>query len=126
MSEGHGQCFISVDDNIIYLKSVGAFNLEGMIKAAQDIKAVVLTLDNNRFKLLADYTELEGATPEAFDYLDDFNVWLNKQNLVAKAVVINSAITLTILGQQVPTRKLQNDKNFKTKDEALEWLLQQD
>lgn len=122
MSEGHGQCFVSVDKSIVYIKSVGAFNLEGMVKATQDIKSAVLTLDNNSFKLLADYTELEGATPEAFNHLDEFNAWLNMQNFVAKAVVISSTITLTILDQQVPTRKLQNDKNFKSLDEALEWL----
>lgn len=125
MSERHGQCLVSIDNEIVHIKSIGAFNLEGMIKATQDIKSAISKLNTNSFKLLADYTELEGATPEAFDHLDKFNAWLNNNNMIAKAVVISSSITLTILGQQAPTRKLQNDKNFKTKDEAIEWLKQQ-
>ena len=118
----HGQCFVSVDDDIICIKAVGGFNLEGIILATQDIASAIHSLDHKSFKLLADYSELEGATPEAFDKLDEFNSWLHKQNMIAKAVVINSLVTLDILGQRTPARNEHNDKNFESKVKAIEWL----
>ncbi len=121
----HGQCFVSVDDDIVYVKAVGGFNLEGVITATRDIASAIHTLEHKKFKFLADYSELEGAIPEAFDKLNEFNRWLNKQNMTAKAVVINSSVTLDILRQRAPARNLHNDKNFENKAEAIEWLKQQ-
>ncbi|WP_019027700.1 hypothetical protein [Colwellia piezophila] len=125
MSRPHGECFITVDDDIIYIKSVGAFNLEGIIQAYQDIESIIISLGENRFKVLVDYTEIEGATPEAFDKLNECNEWLNSQNLIAKAVVIHSPVNLTLLESRVPARSLQNDKNFDNQSAAKEWLKQQ-
>jgi hypothetical protein len=122
MTIPHGQCFISVEDDIIFIKSVGAFNLEGINKANQDIKEVILNCDKKGLKLLIDYTEIEGETPEAFDKLNECNEWLNSQNLIAKAVVINSPVTLTLLESRAPARRLQNDKNFEDKVTAIKWL----
>jgi hypothetical protein len=122
MRMAHGECFISIEDDIVYIKSVGAFNLEGIVKANQDIVSAICTFGHKKFKLLVDYSELEGGTPEAFDRLNECNTWLNSQNMIAKAVVINSQITLTILEQRAPARSLHNDKNFESKITAIEWL----
>lgn len=122
MPISHGQCFISVDDDIIYIRSVGAFNLEGVIKANLDIESAIIGFGSNRFKVFVDYTEIEGATPDAFEKLDECNKWLNSQNLIAKAVVINSPVTLALLESRAPARRLQNDKNFEDIETALEWL----
>ncbi|NQZ21499.1 MAG: hypothetical protein HRT53_05520 [Colwellia sp.] len=122
MNIPHGECFISVDEDIICIKSVGAFNLEGIIKANQDVEVVVRSFGQKRFKLLIDYSEIEGATPEAYDKLNECNIWLNSQNMIAKAVVIHSAVNLTLLGIRAPARNLQNDKNFENKVTAMEWL----
>lgn len=122
MNREHGLCFVTIEDDIIFLKAIGAFNLEGMVKANNDVGLIIENLNNNKFKLFVDYSELEGVTPEAFEKLNDFNIWLNKQNMVAKAVVINSAITLSILDHRSPARSLHNDKNFEDREEALNWL----
>jgi hypothetical protein len=122
MNSDHGQCDVSVDENIVYIKSIGAFNLEGILKANQDIMSAVSSLGEQSFKLLVDFSELEGATPEAFEKLNELDVWLSKQSMTAKAVIINSSMTLSILGKRVPARNSHNDKNFEGRAEAIEWL----
>jgi len=122
MTIPHGHCFISVDDDIIDIKCVGAFNSEGITNATQDVESIIQSFGQKRFKLLLDYTEIEGATPGAFDKLNEFNDWLNSQNLLVKAVVIDSDAFISMLEIRASSRNLHNDKNFDNKCTAIEWL----
>jgi hypothetical protein len=125
MTTPHGECLISVEDNIIYIQPIGAFNEEGIIEASKEVSIAVDNFGDENFKLLLDYTSIEGATPEAFVKLNEFNSWLNTQNMVAKAVVVNLSLTLTLLNNFVPERSIQNDKNFDNKADAIEWIKRQ-
>ena len=118
----HGKNSISVDDNIITVKSVGVYNIEGIVKAIEELKVVIESFSHKEFKLLFDYTETEGGTPEVFEQINECNIWLNSQNMVAKALVINSAMHLSILESRTPARKLQKTKNFDNKASAISWL----
>lgn len=122
MNSPHGNCLVSVNNDIICIKPVGSFNEEGIIQAVQNIHTAIDTFSYRGFKLLIDYSEIEGATPKAFVQINDFNLWLNYQNLIAKAVVTNLSMTLPILESRVPARKQQNDKVFETKPAAIDWL----
>lgn len=121
----HGECFISVDSDIIVVKVVGAFNREGIIKSVDELKSVIESFRQKKFKILFDYLEAEGATPGAFDEINTCNLWLNTQNMAAKALVINSPANITILEKRTPARKSQNAKNFDNRSSAINWLKSQ-
>jgi len=125
MTLEHGKCFISVDGNIISVKALGAFNEEGIVKTIEELKSVIEKFGHQEFKLLFDYTQTEGGTPEVFEKINECNVWLNTQNMVAKALVINSSTNLAILESRTPARNSQNAKSFDDRVSAITWLKSQ-
>ena len=118
----HGKSYISVDGDLITVKIIGAFNKEGVIQSIEEIKSAVESFNQKKFKLLFDYSKAEGGTPDVFDKINECNIWLNSQNMVAKAIVINSSIHLAILESRTPARNLQKSKNFEDKGTAMNWL----
>ena len=118
----HGKSYISVDGDLIAVKIIGAFNKEGMIRSIKELKSVIESFDQKNFKLLFDYSQAEGGTPDVFDKINECNIWLNSQNMVAKAIVINSSIHLAILESRTPARNVQKSKIFKDKTTAVNWL----
>lgn len=118
----HGKSYISVNTDIITIKAVGAFNIEGMIKTIEELKSVITSFNQTKFKLLFDYLEVEGGTPDALDKANELNTWLNGQNMVAKATVIKSSIHLAILQSRTPAINIQNTKSFDDKESAMNWL----
>ncbi len=125
MAREHGKSTFSINGNIITVKAVGAYNLDGIKKTIKDLESAIMSFDGKAFKLLFDYLEIEGGTPEVFDKINECNIWLNSQNMVAKALVINSPTVLSILESRTPARKLQNSQTFDNKTSAIEWLNQQ-
>ncbi|NQY47730.1 MAG: hypothetical protein HRT50_01255 [Colwellia sp.] len=125
MAVAHGQSSISVDGDIITVKAVGAFNLEGITKTIEQLKLFIEGFGQKEFKLLFDYTEIDGGTPDVFDKINECNIWLNSQNMVAKAVVINSSILLAILESRTPARNSQNAQSFDDTTSAINWLASQ-
>ena len=122
MAIEHGQSFIFVDGDIIIVRAVGAFNDEGIVKTIDKLKSVIKSFGPKGFKLLFDYSEAEGGTPDVFDKINECNIWLNGQNMIAKALVINSPTQLGILESRTPARRSQNAKNFNDKENAINWL----
>ncbi|MCJ8337126.1 MAG: hypothetical protein MJK10_01530 [Pseudomonadales bacterium] len=122
MAVEHGKYFISVDGDIITVKAVGAFNSEGIVKAIEELESVIESFSQKKFKLLFDYLETEGGTPDVFEKINECNIWLNSQNMVAKALVINSSTYLAILENRTPARSSQNAKSFNDKTSAINWL----
>ena len=122
MSLEHGKSIISVDDDIITVTVIGMFNKEGLIRTIEELKSVIESFHQNKFKTLFDYLKAEGATPDAYDEINKCNNWLNTQNMVAKALVINSSVNLNILEVRTPARKSQNTKNLDNITSAINWL----
>ena len=118
----HGKSYVSVDGDLIAVKVTGAFNKEGMLQSIEELKSAIESFNQKKFKLLIDYTQAEGGNPDVFDKINECNIWLNSQNMVAKAVVINSSIHLAILESRTPARNLQKSKNFEDKGTAMNWL----
>jgi len=125
MNLDHGKFIITVDDDIITVKSIGAFNTESAVKSIEELKFVVGSFCQKKFKLLFDHTEYEGATPAVFEEINECNIWLSKQNLVAKAIVITSSINLNILESRTSTKSEKNTKNFDNMQSANDWLQRQ-
>ncbi|MFT6902254.1 MAG: CTP:phosphocholine cytidylyltransferase-like protein [Colwellia sp.] len=125
MYQAHGKNIISVEGNIIISKITGAFNLEGVDKSIADIKVVVENFGQNEFKYLINYIDTEGATPEVYDKINQFNTWLNSQNMVAKAIVINSNVLLNIGESRIPAGSSLNGRVFDDEVNAMIWLKSQ-
>ncbi|MBA6262734.1 hypothetical protein [Colwellia sp. Bg11-12] len=125
MNQEHGKNIISVEGDIIISKIIGAFNVEGVNKSITDLKTVVDSFCQNKFKLLIDYIDAEGATPEVYEKINECNIWLNSQNMVAKALVTNSNVALSILESRTPARSSLNERIFDDKASAMSWLKSQ-
>lgn len=122
MATKHGESFISIDGDIITVKAIGAFNLEGIVKVITELELIIDNFCQKEFKLLFDYLQTDGGTPEVFEKINECNVWINSQNMVAKALIINSPTNLAILESRTPARKSQNTKQFNDKASAIAWL----
>jgi hypothetical protein len=122
MVKAHGTATILVDGDIITVTPSGSFNEEGITKVIADLTSVIESFDQKSFKLLFDYTQTQGGTPEVYEKINDCNVWLNTQRLNAKAIIINSRINLAILERRTPARHAQNTQCFEDKVSALTWL----
>lgn len=121
----HGISEVSLDGNIICAKLSGSFNRQGCAAYTQKVKQIVATLHNTPFAMLIDDLELEGGTPAAYQTLQDYNVWLNRQPIVAKAFIINNNVTKHIILQRSPALLEQNIAFFTNYDEATTWLKEQ-
>ncbi|MCP4322844.1 MAG: hypothetical protein GY951_03335 [Psychromonas sp.] len=118
----HGKSCISVDGDIISVLAVGAYNEEGIMLIIEELESIINSFNQDKFKLLFDFSQVEGGTPDVYIKINECNIWLNGQNMVAKALVINSDVQLAILDSRSPARSLQNSKNFEDKSSAINWL----
>lgn len=125
MTVEHGYNTIILKENIIHITLIGSFNEYGANDVSQKTKAIINSLNQKRFLILANLSNLNGATPEAFNTSNEFNLWLNSQNMVAKAIVITSQVIKNIDQQWVPSKACQNIEYFDNEYDALIWLKKQ-
>ncbi|MCW8833329.1 MAG: hypothetical protein OQK09_02195 [Colwellia sp.] len=125
MNEEHGENTIHVKDNIIYVTLAGAFNEHGAENVSKKATQIISTFNHKKFMILINLLKLDGATPEAYKISNEFNGWLNSQNMVAKAIVITSQSIKAIDQQWVPSKAGQNIEYFDNEDDALKWLHKQ-
>jgi len=118
----HGENTIIAKENIIHITLKGAFNEYGAIDVSKKTMEIIRNFNQKRFMLLVNLLNLDGATPEAFNISNEFNEWLNSQNMVAKAIVITSQVIKAIDQQWVPSKVVQNVEYFDSEDDALRWL----
>lgn len=121
----HGENAIVLKDNIIHITLKGAFNEFGAKDVSIKTKEIIYALNQKRFMMLVNLLSLEGATPEAFDTSNEFNKWLNGQNMIAKAIVITSQAIKAIDQKRVPSKSVQNIEYFDNESDALRWLEKQ-
>ncbi len=122
MNSEHGEVAIEVANNIIIIRASGAFNEYGAKKYTNSIRDAVANMKGESFSILINNLEFQGATPEAYHELESYNVWLNKQKLIAKAMVITSSITLDVIDKHSPSRASQQTRNFNNEEEAMSWI----
>ena len=118
----HGEVSISLKGNIIVVRNVGAFNEYGAQKYTNGVEAIVDDLKDTSFSILVNNLEFQGATPEAYQELEKYNVWLNQQKLIAKAMVITSNTILDVINKLSPSRASQQTRSFDNEEDAMSWL----
>lgn len=88
MTLNHGDFEVSVDGNIIIVELKGSFNEYGAKALTEQIKATIETFAGVPFSIAVNDLALEGITPEAYEQLNNYNSWLNGQNMRAKAMIV--------------------------------------
>jgi len=122
MDIAHGEVAIEVKDNIIIVRTSGAFNEYGTLRYTDGIRKAIDSLQGESFSILVNNLKFQGATPEAYEELENYNAWLNQQKLIAKAMVITSAITLDVINMRSPSRASQQNQSFDNEEAAMDWL----
>ena len=120
-----GTTDVKLNGQVIEAIFIGSFNENAINEYARKIKAIIDTLHSAKFAMLVDDRAVEGGTPEAYAALNKYNEWLNSQALVAKAFVIDSSMTRSILKQRTPALEKQNVAYFEDVALAREWLQNQ-
>ena len=118
----HGNSSFCVDGNIVTVVMKGAFNEYGFRVFTNCIKSIIDDLQGERFSIMMNMIEATGGTPELYVEAEQYNEWLNSQNLIAKAIVIDSIVTLDIYNSRVKANKIQDYKSFDNELDAIKWL----
>lgn len=118
----HGEVTIEVVGDIIIVRTAGAFNEYGTQQYTHGVRKIVDGLQGQSFSVLVNNLEFQGGTPEAYQELENYNAWLNKQKLIAKAMVITSSTTLGVIDKLSPSRAAQQTRSFDNEKDALNWL----
>lgn len=121
----HGECFVEREGNLIKARLKGMFNFSGGKQYTEGVQRCVEELNGEPFAILVNNLEVEGATPKAYQELERYNQWLNTQNMVAKAMVIQSKLQEGMIDSYSPARQEQNTRSFADEVSAMEWLKQQ-
>jgi hypothetical protein len=122
MNLEHGHFTVTVYTNIIIATMKGSFNEYGAKALTDAIIAKIESFHGARFSIIVDDLELEGITPQGYEELNKYNEWLNGQNMIAKARVVNSSVILSIDNVRIPAKKKQKIKEFDNVLAAIEWL----
>ncbi|MEP4888715.1 MAG: hypothetical protein ABJV04_01705 [Aliiglaciecola sp.] len=124
MKTPYGSYNLSIDGNIARMRFVGMFNAATTELFVKEFKVLLEQFGDKPFLVLGDLLELEGATPEAYAMINDFNTWVNTRNMVAKALLIENKIIAQIARHRVESVRFQNIRYFSNNDEALAWFEQ--
>ncbi len=120
--QNHGTTDVKLNANVIEAVFCGSFNEYAIRVYAKKVRDIIVALEGAKFAMLVDDRAVEGGTPEAYNALNEYNEWLNTQALVAKAFVIDSGMTKSILKKRTPALDQQNVAYFEDIEQAREWL----
>lgn len=113
---------ISYDSGVVTSRLYGAFNKKSAEEYSESLFKLVVGLNQKPFSLLADISQVEGATPEAFDILKHIIKRLPEMGLIAKAYVYKGPVIRGIMFQRIPELKNMDYLFFTDIDEASLWL----
>ncbi|MBD1390156.1 hypothetical protein IC617_12010 [Neiella sp. HB171785] len=118
----HGRYQVDVEDNIIHITMADSFNEFTIEAIATLIKQAVASLNDQPFYLLVDISQVDGGTPEAFAASAEFNLWLDQQKLIAKALVTQSILFQQINESRVRETSPQRVAYFEDIGAAKRWF----
>lgn len=122
MTLAHGEHRVLIDNNIIRVVMSGAFNEFTIMDVSAQINKAIESLAPQPFCILNDVRNVEGGTPEGFEESNQFNLWLESQKMIAKAIVTHSIAFREINESRVREHSTQLVQYFTTTEEAEVWL----
>ena len=122
MFSSHGNFNIKTDESIIVICLSGSFNEQSAIEFISEVKLAIKHLNGDKFGILLNAIDAEGFTPEAYHEINEYNAWLNHQNIIAKAIVSQSPTLQQTSELFIPSRAPQDMKRFEKVELAYNWL----
>lgn len=118
----HGTFSYDVQDSVIIFKLSGDFNEYGIQACLDAEKEVIESFGGKQCSMLIDCREATGATPEAYQAIDDFYRQIRYDNLSAIALVYANNLMARIEERGIPQMKNHRAKAFLDWQSALSWL----
>ncbi|MFT6207340.1 MAG: hypothetical protein ACJA0T_001247 [Colwellia sp.] len=118
----NGSHSIKIIDNIVYINIDEDFNEHDIKAITTELKLLIERFQQKEFLLLIDIKNCEGGTPEGYEESRKFNIWLDEQNLTAKAIVSSSSIFIQINESRVRDTNKQRIQYFENQKDAVNWL----
>ena len=125
MTIGQAYNEVSTQDNIISITLRGSLKESDYKNIAQKVKQAVAQFNDQGFCILVNDLQLIGSTLDAYQELEELNQWLNTQQMIAKAIVIERDTLLGTIKTLVPAIKDQKIKTFDVIEDAMLWLKSQ-
>ena len=122
MSKNLSNASISHTNGIITTNLYGIFNESSAESYRAKLFELVMRLKGKPFALLADISQVEGATPEAFDMVKHIINRLPEMGLIAKAYVYKGPVIRGIMYQRIPELASMDYLFFTDNEEAYQWL----
>lgn len=123
MSRNQSNASIVYANGIITTKLYGIFNESSAESYREELFELVMRFKGKPFALLADISQVEGATPEAFDMVKHIINRLPEMGLIAKAYVYKGPVIRGIMYQRIPELTSMDYLFFTDNEEAYQWLL---
>lgn len=121
----HGNFDISVRGDILIVRLSGSWNLEGAKSFFAVYKERIMEQGLSRFGVLADFRELEGATPDSIVYFEEISRWTYDHGQVARAQLLASSLAAYISAQVTRDKIIFPIRSFESEPDALAWLADQ-
>lgn len=90
--ESHGDYQINARGEIITVRFLGTWNKECAKELIEDYIPFIKEKKYNKFGVLADLQNFEGATPDAMKPLIELSLWGAENGQVARAQIINTEL----------------------------------
>ncbi|WP_341206044.1 hypothetical protein [uncultured Psychrosphaera sp.] len=113
---------ITVKGYVISISVLTIFNHYDTNSMVKNLTEIIEGFDGQPFYMLIDLSMSDGGTPEAFEQTRKFNLWLDEQNLKAKAIVCPSPLLKNINESRVRTSDKQRIEYFQDIKSALNWF----
>jgi len=120
--KAHGTYMSEVHGNIIIFSLSGGFNESGILSCLKSQKREIEEFGKNECYLLVDCCDQIGATPEAYELVNQFYNDLNATNLAAIAMVHCSYVLARLEEREISGMKSYNVRVFFNKKAALTWV----
>jgi hypothetical protein len=118
----HGAFTFQINNNIIIFKLTGDFNEYGIKACLEAEKKAIESFGKQPCLLLVDCRAATGATPEAYQAINDFYRDINYAHLSAIALVYSSDLMARIEERSIPLMKNHEAKAFLDWQAAIDWL----
>lgn len=96
----HGDVHIRLDGQLLWVRAIGAFNLEGTRSAYQQIEAAAAQLYHQPWVKLSDFRECMLGGPECLAPIGRHNQWCLAHGCIGMALVVANAAVRDIYQAQ--------------------------
>ena len=117
----HGELILEWKADLLIVHPKGPFNEEGVVDAIDSLKSAVKTYNSGKWFRLEVWEEDTLGSPTVMNDVKKLYFWCAKHGCLATAVVVRNSLQRDIIDKNF----LGNIGVFKSKNEAMDWLSEQ-